>query len=125
MEDEGFVEYVNGWRCGLVKEFPFLDGLVNPLVINEKGTTVYVGRYLTPLEPPEQLKGSSDEETLKNLCQFVAAIPQEPNNQPILTPRIWFTCQVNSTQISLLEQKKVKMFNISIKIDGTRMAGGR
>nr|CAH0107288.1 unnamed protein product [Daphnia galeata] len=93
MEDEGFVEYVNGWRCGLVKEFPFLDGLVNPLVINEKGTTVYVGRYLTPLEPPEELKGSSDEETLKNLCQFVAAIPQQPNNQPILTPRIWFTCQ--------------------------------
>lgn len=94
MEDLGFLEYVNGWRSGLIKEFPFLDGLINPLVVNEKALTVYIGRYLTPLEPPEQLQGSSDEETLKNLCQFVAAIPQEPNNRPILTPRIWFTCQV-------------------------------
>ncbi len=94
MEDEGFVDYVNGWRDGLFKEFPSLTGLVNPLVINEKAMSVYVGRYLTPLEPPEELKGSSDEETLRNLCQFVSSIPSASNNQPVLLPRIWLTCQV-------------------------------
>ena len=95
MEDEGFVDYVNVWRDGLVKEFPLLAGLINPLVINEKAMTVYVGRYLTPLEPPEELTGSSDEETLRNLCQFVSSIPSACNNQPVLLPRIWLTCQVN------------------------------
>ncbi|KAI9557976.1 hypothetical protein GHT06_014729 [Daphnia sinensis] len=93
MEDEALVEYVDGWKNSLFKEHPHLDGLIDPLVVNEKAMTVYIGRYLTPLEPPEQLQGSSDEETLKNLCQFVAAIPSAPNNQPILTRRIWLTSQ--------------------------------
>ncbi|XP_057380224.1 coiled-coil and C2 domain-containing protein 2A-like [Daphnia carinata] len=93
MEDEMLVEYVNGWKNSLFKEFPHLDGLIDPLVVNEKAMTVYIGRYLTPFEPPEQLQGSSDDETLKNLCQFVAAIPSPPNNQPILTRRIWLTSQ--------------------------------
>lgn len=99
MEDEVLVEYINGWKNSLFKEFPHLDGLIDPLVVNEKAMTVYIGRYLTPFEPPEQLQGSSDEETLKNLCQFVAAIPSAPNNQPILTRRIWLTSQVNFDKI--------------------------
>ena len=88
------MEYVNGWRDALVKEIPSLTGVINPLVVNEKAMTVYVGRYLTQLKPPEELEGATEEETLKNLCQFVSAIPSAPDNQPATFPRIWLTCHV-------------------------------
>ncbi|XP_032782110.2 coiled-coil and C2 domain-containing protein 2A isoform X1 [Daphnia magna] len=52
MEDEVLVEYINGWKNSLFKEFPHLDGLIDPLVVNEKAMTVYIGRYLTPLRTP-------------------------------------------------------------------------
>lgn len=76
---------------------PSLAGLINPLVVNQQALTVYVGRFLTRLEPPEQLLATTEQETLRNLCQFVSAIPSASSNQPALLPRIWLTCQVGDT----------------------------
>lgn len=101
MEDQALVEYVTGWRNTLLKEMPSLAGVINPLVVNQQALTVYVGRYLTPLDPPEQLLATTDQETLRNLCQFVAAIPSASCNQPALLPRIWITCQVGSKSASM------------------------
>ena len=57
MEDASLIEYVNDWKADLIKDLPNLNH-VNPLVINEQALSVYIGRYLCPINPPEELKGT-------------------------------------------------------------------
>lgn len=114
MEDQSFIDHISTWRSQLLKEFPHLAAGMTPLVINDQGLSVYVGRYLNSLEPPEQLKGklfffffhltallifiatigSDESETLKNLCQFAASIPAISHSHPNI-PHVWLTCDVS------------------------------
>lgn len=99
VEDQHLVDYITGWKESLIKELPQLSDVIQPLVVNQEASTVYVGRYLTPMDPPEELKIESDSlETLRNVCQFVAAIPSAVDNPPVLLPKIWLTCQVRDTE---------------------------
>lgn len=93
MEDTSFIDYVNDWKADLTKDLPNLNH-VNPLVTNEQALSVYIGRYLCPMNPPEELKGSTDDESLINLSRFVAGIPSPTNQNLSLSHRIWLTCNV-------------------------------
>jgi len=57
MEDTPLFDYGNDWKADSVKDLPHLNH-VNPLVINEKALGVYIGRYLRPINSPEELKGT-------------------------------------------------------------------
>lgn len=57
-EEASFLDYIIEWKTDLVKDFPHLNH-VSPLVVNEQAMTVYIGRYLTPLNPPEEVVGKS------------------------------------------------------------------
>ena len=118
LEDQHLVDYIKGWKESLVKEVAHLTAadVIQPLVVNQEASTVYVGRFLCPLDPPEELKTDSDQETLANLSQFVAAIPSvasaSADNPSVLLPKIWLTCQVNSVESKKKYQKEKDQFEL-------------
>jgi len=94
LEDEDTLTSIQNWFSVLQKDFaPHSDRLTNPLVLNSQGKTVYIGRYLIPLQPPPQLAGTSEEETLNDIIRFVASIPSANVHFPLPSTRVWLTCQ--------------------------------
>jgi hypothetical protein len=95
LEEDHVVRSLKQWRQDLVRELP--DCPVDPLVLNEEGQAVYAGRFLTPLQPPEELIGTDDEETIRNVITFVSSIPCTSNSHHSHLPsHIWLTSQVNN-----------------------------
>jgi len=58
MDDPSFIDFVNDGKADFIKDLPNLNH-VNPLMINEQALiSIYIGRYMCHINPPEELKGT-------------------------------------------------------------------
>lgn len=60
-EDQLLVDHINNWTANLVQQYSSNQfnwmQFVNPLVVDQDGESVYIGRFLTALKPPTDLIG--------------------------------------------------------------------
>jgi coiled-coil and C2 domain-containing protein 2A len=118
-EDQSLVDHIKNWMTGLIKDYSNLNWiqLVNPLVVDQDGESVYLGRFLSPMKPPNDLiVDTDDDETLRNVCQFVAAIANSIQPDDPMLPHIWQSCQTTLEWLTGGDQERaVLLFNYMIE----------
>ena len=116
-EDQSLVDHINNWTTSLIKDYSNFNWiqLVNPLVVDQDGESVYLGRFLSPMKPPNDLISTDDdgdEETLRNLRQFVAAIANPIQSDDPTVPHIWLSSQTTLEWLTGGDQERaVLLFN--------------
>lgn len=94
-EAPAFLFFGSNWLSALKNKKSILkERRVQLWAENTDGQSVFIPRYLTPLEPPIGLIASDDQDAVAKLVRFVSLIPHLEDSQAFKDlPDIWSNCQ--------------------------------
>jgi hypothetical protein len=93
-ENPNFLFYASEWATRKKQEKRLKTRSIRLFAENTKGQSVFLPRFLSPLEPPQGLLTPNDRDSIAKLVRFVSLIPHIEDNQAFKDlPDVWTTSQ--------------------------------
>ena len=94
-EPPAFLFFGSNWLSAIKNKNSILkDRKIQLWTENSSGQSVFLPRFITPLEPPHGLLAANDPDPVSKLVRYVSLIPHIEDNQAFKDlPDIWTTCQ--------------------------------